>query len=484
MSQRDESNFRKATRCHICQKKYRDNDGPNEEPVRDHCHVTGKYRGSANKKCNLKLQISAEKIKIPVIFHNLKGYDGHFIIQKIGKLPKEEPKPKSTVISNNTEKYMAFYLGNHLEFIDSFQFMSSSLASLADNLPEEKFVYTKEHFTDENQYRLMRETGVYPYDYMDSAGKFGDTQLPKREDFYSLLKDEDISDDDYRHAEEVWNTFGIKNMGEYHDLYLRSDILLLADVIENSRETCLEYYGLDPVHYVSSPGLAWDAMLKMTGINLELITDIDKQLFIEKGMRGGISYIAHRHARANNKYIKFYNPEDRKTYIIYLDANNLYGWAMIQPYSYSGFRWVEPKYYAEKEEGIGYIYEIYLEYPEELHDLHNDYPLAPEKLCVSDEMLSDYCRDIKNKFKISNGKVHKLIPTLNDKERYVLHEKNLELYLSLGLQLKRVHRVLQFKEKPWLKKYIDFNTEKRKNAKNSFEREFSSSQYETRKVKT
>ena len=145
---------------------------------------------------------------------------------------------------------------------------------------------------------------------------------------------------------------------------------------------------------------------------------------------------------------------------------------MIQPYSYSGFRWVEPKYYAEKEEGIGYIYEIDLEYPEELHDLHNDYPLAPEKLCVSDEMLSDYCRDIKNKFKISNGKVHKLIPTLNDKERYVVHEKNLELYLSLGLQLKRVHRVLQFKEKPWLKKYIDFNTEKRKNAKNSFERDF------------
>ena len=472
MSQRDESNFRKATRCHICQKKYRDNDGPNEKPIRDHCHVTGKYRGSAHLKCNLKLQISAEKLKIPVVFHNLRGYDSHFIIQKLAELAKEEQIPKIDVIPNNSEQYMAFYLGKHLVFLDSFQFMNKSLDKLAEYLSENEFIYTKEHFTDERQFRLMTEKGVYPYDYMDSSEKFNDTQLPKREDFYSLLKDEDISDDKYNHAKEVWDIFGIKNMGEYHDLYLKSDILLLADVIENFRETCLEYYGLDPVHYVSSPGLAWDATLKMNGISLELITDIDQQLFIEKGMRGGISYIAHRHAKANNKYMKFYNPEDRKTYIIYLDANNLYGWAMIQRLPYGGFRWVEPKYYAEKEEGIGYIYEVDLEYPEELHHLHNDYPLTPEKLCVRDDMLSDYCRDIKYKFKISNGRVHKLIPTLNDKERYVLHEKNLELYLSLGLRLKRVHRVLQFKEKPWLKKFIDFNTEKRKEAKNDFEKEF------------
>ena len=173
---------------------------------------------------------------------------------------------------------------------------------------------------------------------MDSVLKFNDKQLPKREDLYSLLTDEGINDDDYRHAEEVWNTFRIKNMGEYHDLYLISDILLLADVFENFRDTCLEYYGLDPAHYVSAPGLTWDAMLKMIGINLELITDIDEQLFIERGMRGGISYRAHRHAEANNKYMKFYNPEDDTTYIIYLDANNLYGWAMIQPLPYSSFR--------------------------------------------------------------------------------------------------------------------------------------------------
>ena len=261
-------------------------------------------------------------------------------------------------------------------------------------------------------------------------------------------------------------------MGEYHDLYLKTDILLLTDVFENFRKTCLTYYKLDPLHYITSPGLAWDAMLKMTGINLELITDVDMQLFIEKGLRGGISYIAHRHAEANNKYMKNYYLDILSSYIMYLDANNLYGWAMSQPLPYGNFKWVEANSVIPKRKGIGHIYEVDLEYPKELHDLHNDYPCAPEKIKVSDDMLSDYCREIKNKFNISSGNVNKLIPTLNDKKNYVLHEENLKLYLSLGLKLKKIHRVLEFSEKPWLKEYIDFNTEKRKKAKNAFEKDF------------
>ena len=302
---------------------------------------------------------------------------------------------------------------------------------------------------------------------MDSFSKFNDTELPQREEFYSLLTNENISEDDYKHAKDVWNTFNLKNMGEYHDLYLKTDILLLTDVLENFRKTCLTYYKLDPLHYITSPGLAWDAMLKMTGINLELITDIDMQFFIEKGLRGGISYIAHRHAKANNKYTRNYYPDKQSSYIMYLDANNLYEWAMSKPLPYRNFRWVRSDW-----KGIGHIYEVDLEYPKELHDLHNDYPCAAEKIKVSDDMLSDYCREIKDKFNISSGNVHKLIPTLRDKKNYVLHEENLKLYLSLGLKLKKVHRVLEFDEKPWLKEYIDFNTEKRKEAKNSFEKDF------------
>ena len=468
MTKKNEKAFKKATHCHICEKRYKLDD----VPVRDHCHVTGKYRGSAHQTCNLKLQISAENIKIPVVFHNLKGYDSHFIINELGELIKKgEENIKINVIAQNAEKYMAFYIGK-LSFIDSLQFMSKSLDELAGNLEDRDFIYTKKYFTDPVQFNLMKRKGVYPYDYMDSFSKFNDTELPKREEFYSQLADKNISDDDYSHAKNVWNTFNLKNMGEYHDLYLKTDILLLTDVFENFRKTCLTYYKLDPLHYITSPGLAWDAMLKMTGINLELITDIDMQLFIEKGLRGGKSYIAHRHAEANNKYMKNFDIDKLISFLMYLDANNLYGWAMSKPLPYGNFRWVNADSVIPKRKGIGHIYEVDLEYPKELHDLHNDYPCAPEKIKVSDDMLSDYCREIKNKFNISSGNVNKLIPTLNDKKNYVLHEENLKLYLSLGLKLKKIHRVLEFSEKPWLKEYIDFNTEKRKKAKNAFEKDF------------
>ena len=468
MTKKNEKAFKKATHCHICEKRYKLDD----VPVRDHCHVTGKYRGSAHQTCNLKLQISAENIKIPVVFHNLKGYDSHFIINELGELIKKgEENIKINVIAQNAEKYMAFYIGK-LSFIDSLQFMSKSLDELASNLEDRDFIYTKKYFTDPVQFNLMKRKGVYAYDYMDSFSKFNDTELPKREEFYSLLTDNNISEDDYSHAKNVWNTFNLKNMGEYHDLYLKTDILLLTDVFENFRKTCLTYYKLDPLHYITSPGLAWDAMLKMTGINLELITDIDMQLFIEKGLRGGISYIAHRHAEANNKYMKNFDIDKLISFLMYLDANNLYGWAMSKPLPYGNFRWVNADSVIPKRKGIGHIYEVDLEYPKELHDLHNDYPCAPEKLKVTDDMLSDYCREIKEKFKISSGNVNKLIPTLSDKKNYVLHEENLKLYLSLGLKLKKIHRVLEFSEKPWLKQYIDFNTEKRKGAKNEFEKDF------------
>ena len=268
-------------------------------------------------------------------------------------------------------------------------------------------------------------------------------------------------------------------MGEYHDLYLASDILLLADVFENFRKTCLKYYKLDPCHYFTSPGLSWDAMLKMTNIKLELMTDIDMFQFIEKGLRGGISYIANRYGEANNKYMKEYDEKAPSKYIMYLDANNLYGWAMSQYLPTGRFRWMTQKqidkidlakYKEDSDKGI--ILEVDLKYPKELHDLHNDYPLAAEKIKVTNDMLSEYCKNISDKYNISIGLVHKLIPTLSNKKNYVLHYRNLQLYLSLGLKVDKIHRVLEFKQSPWLKQYIDFNTEKRKSAKNDFEKDF------------
>ena len=167
------------------------------------------------------------------------------------------------------------------------QVMSSSLDCLLKNLIDEDFKYLSEEFSGEFL-KLVKEKGVYPYEYIDSFKKFSEDKLPERCEFFSSLKDECISEKDYQRAKTIWNTFKIKTLGDYHDLYLKTDVLLLVDVFEKFIKACLNYYGLDPCHYFSSPGLSWDALLKMTGIELELISDIDMHLFIEKGMRGGI----------------------------------------------------------------------------------------------------------------------------------------------------------------------------------------------------
>ena len=224
-----------------------------------------------------------------------------------------------------------------------------------------------------------------------------------------------------------------------------SDVLLLADVFENFRNVCLQYYKLDPCHYFTSPGLSWDAMLKMTDIKLELMTDIDMFQFIKKGMRGGISYTANRYGKANNKYMKNYDEKAPSKYIMYLDANNFYGWAMSQCLPIGGFKWMTEKeigkihlgkYTEDSKKGL--ILEVDLEYPQKLHDLHNDYPLSAEKSNVKKDMLSNYCETIREKYGITIGQIKKLVPKLNDKEKYVLHYRNLQLYLDLGLRLNKM----------------------------------------------
>ena len=408
-------------------------------------------------------------------------------MQQIGEIAKkhaytnkkgEKQDLNINAIPNNMEKYMAFMLGNHLTFINSFQSMSSSLDKLVSNLPKYDLTYTSEVFKG-NRLNLMAQKGVYPYDFMDSFEKFNQMELPTKDQFYSMLNDQHITDDEYDHAKKVWKTFKIKTMDEYHDLYLGSDVLLLADVFESSRKTCLQYYKLDPCHYFMSLGLSWDAILKLTNIKLELMTGIDMFQFIEKGMHGGVSYIANRHGKANNKYMKEYDEKAPSKYIMYLNANNLYGWAMSQYLPTGNFKWMTDKEISKidlgkyKKDGKkGLILEVDLEYPQELHNLHNNYPVAPEKVKVSNDMLLGYCKKIAKKYKISIGLVSKLIPTLGEKKEYVLHYRNLQLYLDLGLKIKKVHRVLKFHQSPWLKQYIDFNTEKRKHAKNSFEKDF------------
>ena len=225
---------------------------------------------------------------------------------------------KVSVIPNGLEKYMALTINRNLVFIDSMQFMNSSLDSLVKNLSDNDFKYLSEEFSGEFL-KLVKQKGVYPYEYMDSLEKFSEDKIPDKCEFLRSLKDECISEKHYKRTIDVWNLFKMNTMGDYHDVYLKTDVLLLADVLEKFINTCLDYYGLDPCHYFSSPRLSWDVMLKMRRIKLESISDIDMHLFIEKAMRGGISYIAKRHSKANNKYMKCYDSGKESKCITYLD---------------------------------------------------------------------------------------------------------------------------------------------------------------------
>ena len=453
---KEREEFDGATECWICHGEFSKDD----KTVRDHCHLSGKYRGAAHNKCILKYR---RPNFTPVLFHNLSGYDSHLFIKNLGVT-----EGNINCIPNNEEKYISFskdiVVGEYtnkngkvvdvkqqLRFVDSFKFMASSLDKLVENLDKNCCVNTGKFYKGKQLSLLMRK-GVYPYEYASSCERLNDEQLPPKEAFYSKLSGEDISDDDYKHAQEVWEEFGMKTFKDYHDLYNVSDVFLLADVFENFRGVCMENYHLDPAWYYTATGLALDAALKITEVELELLSDPDMLLMIEKGIRGGISMISNRHGKANNSYREDEYDDKRATkYITYLDANNLYGWAMCKPLPTRGFKWMDDDELSSWKKRAC-ILEVDLEYPKQLHDRHNDYPLAPERLVL--------------------GKVEKLVPNLNDKIKYVIHYENLKLYESLGLKITKIHRGIKFEESPWLKKYIDLNTDLRSKANNEFEKDF------------
>jgi hypothetical protein len=424
----------------------------------------------------------------------LKGYDAHHIIRSIG-----EHTTNINVIPQNYERYVTFGYHN-LKYLDSFGFLTSGLDALVKNLYDEgkgteKFKHTKQHCKKPEHLDLMLRKGVYPYDYMDSFARFEETELPPKEAFYSKLTNEGISDEKYEHAQQVWDAFECETMGDYHDLYCESDVLQLADVFENFREICLNAHGLDPVHYYTLPGYSWDAMLKKTGVELELLTDYNQHLFVESGIRGGVSMISHRHAVADNKYLRGEgrtgNAKKGDSFIQYWDANNLYGGSMVSSLPFERFKWEEERNidalintYAIEEDIFAVTDESYdkvtrgcfvkvdLEFPPEIHDEQNAYACAPESKLVKFNDLSPYQKGIKKKLDIGDDKVKKLIPHLEPHLGYVCDIRNLKYYKEKGLKITKVHDVLSFNQKRWMAKYINYNTTQRSKAKDEFEKSF------------
>ena len=316
-------------------------------------------------------------------------------------------------------------------------------------------------FTKKRMHFSLWRKGVYLYEYMDSWERFEERKLPPKEAFFSKLNMESISAEDYEHAQQVWSIMKKKTLGCYHDMYLKTDVLLLTDVFENFRDVCLQHCKLDPAHLYAAPGLAWQVALKYTGVKLVLLTDYDKLLMFEKYIRGGITQAVRRYAKANHKYMgELYKSDDERSYLQYLDANNLYGWEMSEALPANGFKWVKnvEEFTAKritklaKKNKRGSILEVDVEYPKNIHKEHNELPFLPEKMEID--------------------KVMKLVPNLFNKKQYVVHIRALSQALNHGLILKKVHRVIQFEQSPWLKPYIEMNTRLRKDATNEFEKDF------------
>ena len=505
MSPENEINYKNCDKCWMCNNNF-DNTNEDLKKVRDHDHLKKEdnFRGSACNKCNL--QANFKNYKLNILAHNAKNYDAHFIFQYIGKLNKiREEKGNSEKIQIKAipltdQKYLSFEV-NGCVFLDSQQFMTWGLEKLINFLNDSKdnslFKNFNEHYknkTDE-QRNLLRQKGFFPYDYYKNEEVLL-KGLPLRRKFYNRLSNKNISKKDYEHVKNVYEKLNCKNFGDYLNLYLECDVMLLADVFENFRNTCYNNYGIDCLYTISAPSLSWQSMLygkfrKNIIKGYDYIYDEkhktklisfhegqeDMLDFIKENQRGGISLITQRYAKANNYYLDDYNPELLSSYIKYWDCNNLYGYAMAENLPSGNYKWNEEIWTNEKlmnileNNDIGYILEVDIHVPKEKHDYFNDYPLAVQNTNFED---SEYMKNLAIKLNINKPKtpVNKLIPNLYDKIKYVIHYRNLKLMLSLGYEITKYHRVLQFEQKPILKDFIMFNTFQRAATNQPHEKDF------------
>ncbi|HZD82294.1 MAG TPA: DNA polymerase, partial [Nitrososphaeraceae archaeon] len=454
LSKKELRTFRKTKVCCICSKPLVFD--PENRKVRHHSHVTGEFIGAAHNECNLKCRVPNF---LPIFFHNLSKYDGHFITLVCDNTVKDIntiPLTEETYISFSKKISQKFFL----RFVDSYRFLQTSLRSLADNLPASDFIHTRTQFPDDTEFDFARKKNFFPYEYLDCEEKLTLRALPPRSKFYSSLDDTNITEEEYEFAKSAWNAFKCKTLHDYLEKYCIIDVLLLADCYLSFRGECMEAYGLDPTYCYSLPGYSFEAFLKQSEVELEQLSDPDMYLFFESSIHGGITSTVKRYSKANNKNVPNYNPNEPPNSLLYIDANNLYGYAMSQHLPLEDFEFVRDLSIFTDDfiskippDGTtGYFLEVDLKYPESLHDRHNSLPLCPEKK------------------KPANGSVEKLLCTLEDKYNYVLHYRTLQFCLSQGMILTKVHRAVSFIQAAFLTSYIQKNTEFRQHSTNDFKK--------------
>ena len=468
-----------ATRCHYCDQPFNENIF-NYRKVLDHDHITGEFRCASHSVCNLHVQL---KKRLVVFFHNGSHYDWHLLMEEFSKRKYDiKPIPQTDEKYVSVSVYVKFGPSKHdqveIRFLDSYKFLPKSLDELVSITDKSNLKILSQNFPKEEDFRLLCRKGLYPYQWQTSFSKLLETrELPERNEFYSSLTDSTISEADYDHAKQVYKHFSCDTMLDYHNLYLKSDVLLLADIVDNFREFSLVTYCLDPAYYYTAPNLSLDACLKYTNQTLELITkgNEDMYLLFEKAIRGGISGVGS----------KRYSKTEEGKCIMDWDANNLYGHSMTQPLPTGNFKWIRKNevdfdntmqlltecynlYKQGKPITKGYLIQTDLFYPKELHDKHNDLPLAPENIIVQKSYLSASQQENYVEGDINS----KLTTNLFDKKKYITFHENLFYYLDEGLRHGTIYNVIQFDQSTWMKPYIELNTKLRMNSKNDFQKEF------------
>ena len=468
--------------CEICGIEFNNTVWKNK----DHDHYTGEFRFVLCSTCNFKIQKTKN---INIFFHNGKKYDNHFIFKNINKLFTSHKNYDITVIGQTLETYMSFTIkekndefGYALKFMDSNNLLMNSLASLSTKLKEDKkktlYSFLKNKYNMSNDLiKFVSDKGVFCYDYIDDINKLEEQQLPKHKKWYSRLKQSNISKEEYNNAIKIFKDLKFKNIKEYLLFYNEIDTLLLTDILNNFRDEIYKNFKIDAAYYMSCPSLSWDLMLKSSKNEISLLSNIDMYIDFEKGIRGGMSSVlGDREVIANNKYLSNYDKTKPSTYILYIDANALYTYVMnSEKLPYDNFKYEEnieiftsdyiKNYDFEGDKSFYFV--VDLEYPRELFDDHINYPLAPTKMNISNNLLSDYQKDLIKNFNgiESNDKVEKLVLSFLPKNEYFVDGKTLQFYLNHDLTLKKVHRVISYNQKFLLKDYTNFWTDVRTEAK-------------------
>ena len=465
----EEESFQLAEECWLCEEpfgssvdfsKSRENSLGGEK-VRDHDHLTGKYRGAAHNICNINCKQRSSSF-VPIFFHNFSGYDCHFIFEELlTEAYNQNYNP--TIIPKSLETYVSVQVGC-LRFLDSYRFLSSSLDKLVkslDNFPIMKL----EGMSDD----LFKKKLAYPYEYLN-LDNFQEKLNLTKEDYWSTLTQSYPSDDDIKRTQELIDKNKIKNGRELTMLYLKMDVLQLADVFENFVKSFPREYKINPLYTYSLPGYTLKAGLKLTNIKLDYVKCKELLLLLENNIRGGISSVM------GNRHVQF----DENKQILYIDANNLYGWAMSQYLPTSEFeklqlpeqilleQIVEDLTHCPDSNEFGYFIECDLEYPGEIKEKTKNFPFCPYQTKADPHLFSGYMNSVNQ----PNYKpTSKLMCDVTNKSKYMIHYRMFKFYLNQGMKVTKMHTIYRFKQSPWLGKYIDHNTQKRTVAKTNFEKD-------------